>query len=685
MEISLSYYPILHTSPINRNGLCVFKLAGHVTQKFAFIGSDGVLKYYRFDKNILSQRYESNILSNSNECVIASDDNVIVSQMKGISRYNRKGAHVKTYKIPFDNHITSMIEQGSYIHVASGTMSYTVGVQESAIAYDSPIIGFAVVNNVPYAGIASGNVYSFVPGQSQLVQTLPGSLTMISSVHHTKTDSYLAVGCSDKKLRFYNKLDKEVSSVELQSPATAMSEFDIDKDGYPELFVAMENGNVCLISLALIESPRVLSSISIGFSATNIEAGYIYSANLVSAVVTSQSGHIGIVSAEPRRDRSLLTSIAPKVTEQELDQLRREISALENISKNSSYQRSIVPVQTKMELRGDIYSQSFVMIVESEKPISRVSIGANLPITVKSRNDCQTTIFTAKRKAPNSSAVIVPVDPNATRITFDISYETGQGGELQAFVNYAGSATVFSKEYQLRPFGLLKKLPTNPLETIKDDSLAVVDLVAADGASSVFHSIVANCFPIPLEEDVTASFSMGVVGAPLSVTLNGDKLTARSLFLPLVIQIRSYILGAMNSQKQSVTFETHLGPNCVNEFFNYIEKRFFEVNKAASDHMKLTALKEVRNSTMASTSIQANEETARLMAESQEIEKKYEECSAEYFSYIDVIHQFYIEMWKIENINSANCIEELDAVTKEAIDGNSLTSLINFMKASPPK
>lgn len=685
MEISLSYYPMLHVAPINRNGLCAFKLAGHNTQKWVFIGSDGILKYYRFDKAVLNQRYQSNAISNTNECVISSEDTVIVSQLKGIARYNRKGNHLKTEKIPFDNHVTAMIEHGSKIHVASGTMSYTVGVSESSIVYDSPIIGFAVANNVSYAGIASGCIYSFVPGQSQLLHTLPCSLTMISSIQHTKTAAYLVAGTSDKKLRIYDSFDKEISSIELQSPATAMSEFDVDKDGFPELFVAMENGNVCLISLALIESPRILSSISVGFSATNVVAGYIYSGNLVSAIVSSQSGHLGIVSAEPRRDRSLLTSIAPKVTEQELENLRNEIKGLENVSKVNSYQRSIAPVQTKMELRGDIHTQSFVMIIESEKPISRVSLGATIQINVKSRNDCQTTIFMAKRKHPNSCAVITPVDQNATRVTFDISYETGQGGDLQAFVNYSGSPSVFSKEFQLKPFGLLKKLPSDPLESLKDDSLAVVDLVAHGGASAVFHSIVSNTFPTSPEEDVVSSFSSGVVCAPLSVVLSGDKLTVRSLFLPLVIQIRSYILGAMNEQKQSVTFETHLGKNCVDAFFAAIETRFFEVNKAASDHMKLAALREVRNATVASNSIAANEETARLMAEAQEIERKYEDCSAEYFSYMEVIHQFYIEMWKIDNISAANSISELDSVIKDAVDENSMKSLINFMKTCPPQ
>jgi hypothetical protein len=143
----------------------------------------------------------------------------------------------------------------------------------------------------------------------------------------------------------------------------------------------------------------------------------------------------------------------------------------------------------------------------------------------------------------------------------------------------------------------------------------------------------------------------------------------------------------MNAAKQSVSFDTKIGPNCLNEFFGQISEKFFFVNKAAAEHMRLVALQEVRNSTSISSSLSdmSNDESVRIMQEAEEIEAKYEECENEYKSYISVIESFYIEMWKLSNINASSCIDELHVVLKETVDQDSLKSLIDFMKAQPEK
>ena len=95
MEISLSYYPIIHTAPINKCGLALMKPGGHNTQKFAFIGSDGLIKCYRFDKNALSQRFIGESNSGHAECVITDNDNLVVSQNQSLVFYNRKGETIE--------------------------------------------------------------------------------------------------------------------------------------------------------------------------------------------------------------------------------------------------------------------------------------------------------------------------------------------------------------------------------------------------------------------------------------------------------------------------------------------------------------------------------------------------------------------------------------------------------------
>ena len=682
MEISLSYYPIIHTAPINKCGLALMKPGGHNTQKFAFIGSDGLIKCYRFDKNALSQRFIGESNSGHAECVITDNDNLVVSQNQSLIFYNRKGETIETRNIPLDNNVTAILSHGGKIHVATGEYCNTLGVQESTIMFDAPIVGFASVGNVTYTAITTGAVYSFVPGAQQLLHNLPGNCTMIGSVQRTAKEAFLAVGCSDNKLRFYDSLDKEVSSVELPSPPCCISEFDIDKDGFPELFVALENGNVCLVSLSIIETPKVLSSITVGFAATNIAAGYIYSGNLVSALITSQSGHVGIVSAEPRKDRSLLTSIAPKVTQQELNDLRTEVAALEKTMKTASKTITAIPVHTLIELRPDPATESFCLIVESERPISRIAMSATLPITIKSRSDCQTMIFQAKRKPPVSSGVVNPVDNSATRVSVDIIYQTGTGGELQVFVNYWNSTAVYNQEFQLKPFGLLKKLQTNPLQEVKDEALSSIE-ISTSGTSAIFHDIINNCLPNALDEGVPMSFSSGCIAAPVTVMLTGDRFTAKSVFFPIVVQLRSYILSSMNNAKQKVTFDTRLGPQCIKEFFRQISERFFAVNKIAANHMTLTALQEVRNSTAMTNFGLDNDEMTRIMQEADEIERNYEACENEYKSYVSMIEQFYIDMWKNSNINATKNLDELRSILKETLDEESLSVLINFMSAQP--
>jgi len=680
MEIALSYYPLFHNSPIKSNSLAVLKLSGHSTQKFGFVGSDGELKCYRFDKNIPSLRYKSESSSGCPECVIGNDDCFILSQRKMIHHINRKGEVTKKIPIAFENSISFMIINGGNLIISSGKQVITVGLNNSGLNFPNQIIGLAVCNKVTYIGLANGEIHTYVAGTSQEIHQLNNGISLIESYSRNDGNQYLVVGTQDCKLTFFDNLDKEASSFQLPSPATSLCEIDVDKNGSKELLVSLENGSVCLISMSIFDSPKVINSISIGFSATNIKCGLIYGPNLVSAIVTSQSGHVGILSVEPRVDKSLLTSIAPKVTQSEIDSLKFDVELLESQSKSTVLRNNPIVIQTKIDIKSDPTTQRFVCFVEAERPISRIAISSTIPISYYARSDSQCMISEAKRKKPISSAIIIPVDTTSLRASFEFSYEIGQGGDFHIFVNYVGSSYVHSREFSLKPFGLLKKMLSNPHADIKDESLSVL-VVSSVGSSSVFHSVINNFLPSVLDEGLPVSYSYGCISAPITFIYENEHFYAKSVFFPLIIQIRNYIIESMNELKQQITFDTKIGQNCIHMFFNQIQERLFEVNATASRFLKLTALREVLNSS--SKFSFSDDESGMIMKDSNEIIHMYEECKEEFDSYHTMIKQFYIEMWKKDNIGTTEKMEELCSLIKDVRNIDSLKLLIQFMNTIP--
>lgn len=683
MNIYLSYYPILHDAPIKGNSLSVLKQDETETQRFGYISGTGQVKCYQFRKNKLEMIYKSDEISNQHECLTSDGDNVISGYKKSINIYDNKGNLKKNFKTPFDDNITHISVHNSDIFVASGALVFILssGTTEKTTIFDSNIVGFAFIDNVNYVGISTGYIYSFSGKERKLLHTLPAMLNCFGTYTTRDKKICLISGGADCYLRIYNSSNTEISSYQLPSPPVCFCEFDVDGDGCNELFVSMENGNVAIVSFTILERPDIIASIPIGYSATNISVGYIYSPTLISAVVTSASGHIGLISAEPKTDRSLLTSNSPKVTEDEISYLTNVYKNLQASVKQSKLTKvSTLPVQCKISLRGDLAAESLVLVVESDKLITRVSFSANIPLLkASSRSECQTIITMSKRRPPYASGIIKPVDKNGTRVSVDIWYETGKGGELQVYVNHLGTTIVTNRDFILKPFGMFKKLQEDPYKNISDDSLSILEITNTSN-SSLFHDVIGNCLPNPLDDNVPVPYASGCTSAPITVKISGEKFVAKSLFLPIITQLRNYIIETLTEKSQRVTFETKIGENYLRKFFDFIEERFLETNKIASEYSKLIALREVKGSNRPNV---GNDEVSRILADASSITQKWKEVQSDHAAYENFIKGSYLEIWQRKNINATDGLLHLKQRILNSIDKESINGLIKYMQTSP--
>ena len=403
---------------------------------------------------------------------------------------------------------------------------------------------------------------------------------------------------------------------------------------------------------------------------------------MISAIVTSQTGQTGIVFIEPRSNRSVFDSKAPKVTDSEINELKKRISELEIQAKKSKVkQPSSIPAQTSVDIRGDPVTQKFVFLAESERPISRVALSSTIPIKYYPRTDCQTIISLCPEKKENYASIIKPLDQTATRVAFDFSYEIGHGGELISYVSFVKNNAVMNKIFTLKPFGLLKKVEADTsLKKLNDDSLAILEVINSTNTSTLRHTL-DNCLPTMLEDDEAQTFSSGSIGSTVTVIVKGDKFIAKSIFVPIIVQLRTFILESMNKAKQNVKFETKLGENCIFAFFKKIEERLFKVMQIGLNYFKLQALQDVRNSSPMANF--GDEDTTRILQEAPTIEKQFSECKDEYEAFIDEVKMFYLEMWKRNNIDASFRINDLMAALKEVKDEESLNVLIEFMRSKP--
>lgn len=681
MDIPLSYYPILHMSSVKPCGMAVLKKAGHSTQKFALIGGDGVLHMYRYDNKTLNLRFKAPEGSGKSEAIFSSGDVIFSSFGNSVKTYNRKGLEAKFKDSPFENGVTHIyVGPKEIVYIASISLFTQLNSSYQPVTLSAPIVGITYFGSLIYMGCTDGTVNSYIAGGTQLVHRLPSAVTYITTITRKANQTFLVVACSNSQIYFFDANDKQTASFNLNSPATAIAAYDFDKDGFSELLVALEDSTVSLISVSLLDNPKVLASLQLGFNVSNIAIGMIYSSDMATAIVASQTGQVGLLCVEPRSDRSLLTGKAPKVTEQEIEQLKQAVAELETRSKTSNVKHMTIPAQTNVDIRGDTQSQRFIFITESERPIARVALSSTIPLKYHARSDCQTIISICPPKEHSHSVVIRPIDASATRLAFDFSYEIGQGGELKCFVSFVKNASVLQKSFTLKPFGLLKKVNDDSLDSVSDDALGILE-VSASHASSAFRDLLDNCLPTTIEDDEKQTFASGPIGALVSVVIHQDKFIAKSIFFPIVVQLRNFILESMNKAKQRVSFETKLGDRCITTFFKLIQNRLFEVMQAGALFVKLQALQEVRNSSPGSSF--GDEESQRILADAVDIERKFEECREEYDAYLQEIKIFYVEMWKRNNMDaSANVNMLMDAV-KEVKDDESLNNLIEFMKTTP--
>lgn len=683
MEIPISYYPILHLPSIKPNGLAILNPT-HKTRKWAVVGSDGELRSYRLKNKEIKTRFVYSTSCNSSEICAISGDSIIVSSKNELISINKKGKGQKFKKLPFEEPITCLAIHNSKIIVASGSLISELKSESGnpTTSLPSPAVSVIFRDSICYVGCTDGTIATYIGGGLQNIAKLPSALTCLAPLQRTSTQSFIIAGCADCSIRIYNAQDKFVSQITLGSPATSFGYYDFDKDGFAEILVGLEDSTINLINVALIDTPKVLSSLQLGFNVSNIGIGSIFSEDMISALVTSQTGQTGIVFIEPRSNRSVFDSKAPKVTEDEITELKHRISELESQAKKNKVKHAqSIPGQTSIDIRGDPVTQKFVFLVESERPITRVALSSSIPLKYYPRSDCQTVISLCPQKADNYASIIKPIDQTATRVAFDFSYEIGHGGDLISYVSFAKSAAVLNKNFTLKPFGLLKKVDNDvSIKKLNDDSLAILEVVSPSNTSTLRH-LLDNCLPTMLEDDEPQTFSSGAIGSTVTVIVKGDKFLAKSIFLPIIVQLRTFILESMNKAKQNVKFETKLGENCIFTFFKKIEERLFTVMQIGLRYYKLQALQDVRNSSPMANF--GDEETTRILQDAPTIEKQFTECRDEYESFIEEVRLFYIEMWKRNNIDASSRVNDLLSALKEVKDEESLSTLIDFMRSKP--
>lgn len=683
MEIPISYYPILHLPSVKPNGLTILNPT-HKTRKWAVVGSDGQLRSYRIKNKEIKVRFTYSTSSNSPEICSVFGDSIIVSSKNELLSINKKGKSQKFKKLPFEEPISCLAISGSKVIASSGSLISELKNESGnpTTSLPSPAVSIIFRETICYVGSSDGTIATFIGGGIQNVAKLPAALTCLAPLQRTATQSYIIAGCADCKLRIYNAQDKFVSEITLGSPATSIGFYDFDKDGFAEILVGLEDSTINLINIALIDTPKVLSSLQLGFNVSNIGIGSIYFEDMISALVTSQTGQTGIVFIEPRSNRSVFDSKAPKITEKEIDELKKRISELELHAKQSKVKHSTsIPAQTSVDIRGDPVTQKFVFLVESERPISRLALSSTIPIKYYPRADCQTVISLCPQKTNNYASIIKPIDKAATRVAFDFSYEIGHGGELISYVSFVKNPAVLNKNFNLKPFGLLKKVETDvSIKKLNEDSLAILEVINPNNASTL-RSLLDKCLPTMLDDDEPQTFSSGAIGSTVTVVVKGDKFTAKSIYVPIIVQLRTFILDSMNKAKQNVKFETKLGEKCIFSFFKAIEERLFTVMQIGFKYYKLQALQDVRNSSPNSNF--GDEDTTRIIQDAPIIEKQFMECKDEYEAFIEEVKMFYIEIWKRNNIDASPRVNDLLSALKEVKDEESLNTLIEFMRSKP--
>ena len=679
MEIPISYYPILHVSSVKPNCLALMKQSGRKTRKFGIVGTDGSFRVYHFGSKGLKSKLVS---SDASEAVsIHNDENFLISSGSDILMSSENGNTTKFKHCPFDNNVSCIAAHKNTVVAASQSLIASLsGDHNQAISLPSPAVSVVYRESICYVGCCDGSIATFIGGGIQQIAKLPSALTCIAAIQRTPTQSMIVAGGADSILRMYNSKDKLAASINLNSPATAIGYYDFDKDGFAEIIVALEDSTINLINIALIDAPKVIASLQLGFNVSNIAVGSIYSPDMISAIVTSQTGQVGIVFIEPRTDRSLLNSKTPKVTEKEIQELKKKVNELEKRAKTANVKPTSVPAQTNVDVRGDPLTQKFVFLVESERPISRIALSSTIHLNFYSRTDSQTVISNCPPSKNRCSCIVRPIDKSATRVAFDFSYEIGQAGELTSYISFSNNSAVLNKNFTLKPFGLLKKVDDKSLLKVNDDCLGIIEITGSN--TTTFRGLLDNCLPTMLEDDEPQTFSTGPIGSTVTVIVRGNKFVAKSIFFPIIAQLRSFILDSLNKVNHHVTFETKLGENCLTTFFKKIKDRLIVVMQTGAMYYKLQALQEVRNSSP--TANFGDEETTRILQDNVSIEKKFLECRDEYDAFIEEIKVFYIEMWKNNNnIDPSSRIPDLLTALKEVKDEDTLNVLIDFMRSQP--
>ena len=597
-----------------------------------------------------------------------------------IVEINRKGARKTIANSPFNTDVSHLLLHNGQIVACSSSSCAVAKSQSKPATLPATIVGAVSLDNSIFLGCADGTLHSFDGSTVTSLASLPGAITSVNVINRTTTQSYLAVGCADSVLRLYNSSGKKVSEVNLNSAATAVASYDFDKDGFGEMLVALEDNTICLVNLALLELPRLISSLHIGFNVSNLAIGVLYSGDMVSAVVTSQTGQVGLVFVEPKSDRSVLSGKAPKVTEAEIDELKKRVDSLEKQASEAKKKTNAAPSETSVEIKEDPTSQKFVFLVESERPISRIALSSPMPLRLKTRRDCQCVISMSPPKPDKNGVVVRPLEPGATRIAFDFSYDGGKVGDLRCFISFAKNAAVLEKSFTLKPFGFLRKIDDDPfLKDASPDDVSVLEITSAQ--TETLLSAVNQCLPAPLKEGESETFSSGPIGAVVSVLMKGDTFIAKSLFFPIIARMRSYVSERMDASQAHATVYMKLGDNCVNSFFAKVQDNLIDVMKAGAQYNKLKALQEVKNSSPMAQF--GGEETTRILQDAPQIEKKFEECQDAYDAFLDEVRSFYLEMWQKSQDEAMNKVPEIIAAVKDVTDADSVQGLIKLMKATP--
>eukprot|EP01084_Bolivina_argentea_P008243 15434_1 len=655
------------------------------------------------------------------------DDKIVIAYGQTIETIRKKGKILSKFNLSLNEDVTSLQAKGDTIWCCGEYVYNCYKNQKESHFFMSKDI----INDIILIDLGFEQLCAVIACQDKAIRVLYGSELLFEIETNCNTTALHEIECKGErencKQIVYGLQNGSIGAIKLnketiyrvwllyddnnQGSVNCISSYDFMNDGFPEIIVGRDNGNIDIFECKKGNKPHILHTLqSLNESITAIDIGYVTGISNHDIIIATYSGKIKAFHCDPSRDfaawehaeinASYISHISHKKMrksnliniEQDISNYKREIATLK--SKYQDKSKELIATNTQFHLKHCLKllesEAAYLLTLEIGIPIDLVVVQCSVEIVSLDIDEYFGLQAQHKNMEGNNNNCFIfhcinNNNNNITRFKWKLRICEGQQGLLTAFISSTRiPKTCQSCTFSIRALSLHSSIYYKQIEEEKIFSERPMNTFEMNGEWTVreFNSWLSKCIPdVSLnifhnEISISLSWQSIFVGDYVTVNFKNGSAIFKSDSVTTIAILQELLTKLAIKNNVTITnVNINIDSNSIIHFFNLIQPKLEYHHKIHQQHSWINALKEIESHEDDLTCL--NHEMQNILKNSHQIEKDFK-TSPKHLQFIkNMIWNNILNYAKLENINISLKNEEK---LKRGLDSTDCDMILSVMK-----